>query len=262
LVALAIACLATFLVALVAWPLYGGRSATDDAAELERDGRRLKQGLVLTFVALAVLAMGTASGWWPQDEGNGDIAVQATSGERRCGSLTDAGPGAEVSNLRTIALQLYPDRFWYPIDVGVPAASCSAPMNHDVDGLAERRARRTCARSDCIRRKGSHSAQGRWRAPSGARSRRSSAASVSLTSSEAGEQPRDELAAARFALRGLAGVIAWPRSEPVYLGALVGAQRPPWSGAEDPRETALGEVYGFLVAHASATSELARVVGR
>jgi hypothetical protein len=146
LVALAIACLATFLVALVAWPLYGGRSATDDAAELERDGRRLKQGLVLTFVALAVLAMGTASGWWPQDEGNGDIAVQATSGERWCGSLTDAGPGAEVSNLRTIALQLYPDRFWYPIDVGVPAASCSAPMNHDVDGLAERRARRTCAR--------------------------------------------------------------------------------------------------------------------
>ena len=78
----------------------------------------------------------------------------------------------------------------------------------------------------------------------------------------AGEAPRDELAAARFARRGLAGVIAWPRSEPVYLGALVGAQRPPWSGAEDPREAALGEAYGFLVAHAPATAALTRAAGQ
>jgi hypothetical protein len=77
----------------------------------------------------------------------------------------------------------------------------------------------------------------------------------------AGERPRDELAAARFARRGLTGVIAWPRAEPVYLGALVGAQRPPWSGAEDPRAAALSEVYGFLVAHASARSQLERAVG-
>ena len=78
----------------------------------------------------------------------------------------------------------------------------------------------------------------------------------------AGEAPRDELAAARFARRGLAGVIAWPRSEPIYLGALFGAQRPSWSGAEDPREAALGEVYGFLVSRASSTGELPRAVGR
>jgi hypothetical protein len=78
----------------------------------------------------------------------------------------------------------------------------------------------------------------------------------------AGERPRDQLAAARFARRGLAGVIAWPRSEPVYLGALVGAERPAWSGLEDPREAALGEVYGFLVATAPANDEHARAVGR
>ena len=78
----------------------------------------------------------------------------------------------------------------------------------------------------------------------------------------AGEAPRDELAAARFARRGLAGVIAWPRSEPIYLGELVGAQRPPWSGAEDPREAALGEVYGFLVTHAPTTGALRRAIGR
>jgi hypothetical protein len=78
----------------------------------------------------------------------------------------------------------------------------------------------------------------------------------------AGEAPRDELAAARFARRGLAGVIAWPRSEPIYLGALIGARRPPWSGAGDPREIALGEAYGFLVAHAPTSDELDRVVGQ
>lgn len=78
----------------------------------------------------------------------------------------------------------------------------------------------------------------------------------------AGEQPRDELAAARFARRGLAGVIAWPRSEPGYLGALVGVQRPPWSGAADPREATLGEVYGFLVARTPAAGERTRAVGQ
>lgn len=78
----------------------------------------------------------------------------------------------------------------------------------------------------------------------------------------AGEPPRDELAAARFARRGLGGLIAWPSSEPVYLGAVVGAKRPAWSGVEDPREAALGEAYGFLVAHASAPARLDRAVGR
>ena len=77
-----------------------------------------------------------------------------------------------------------------------------------------------------------------------------------------GEPERDELAAARFARRGLAGVIAWPRSEPVYLGALVGARRAAWSGNEDPREAALGEAYGFLVARASAPAQRGRAVGQ
>ena len=79
----------------------------------------------------------------------------------------------------------------------------------------------------------------------------------------AGERPRDELAAARLARRGLAGLIAWPHAEPVYLGAVLGAQRPAWSGSEDPCEAALGEAYGFLVARApAATGEIVRVVKR
>ena len=95
LVALAIACLATFLVALVAWPLYGGRRpAGDEAAQLERDGRRLKQGLVLTFLALAILALATASGWWPQEGGGEQVSVQASDGQGWCGTLTQGEAGS------------------------------------------------------------------------------------------------------------------------------------------------------------------------
>jgi hypothetical protein len=36
------------------------------------------------------------------------------------------------------------------------------------------------------------------------------------------------LAAARFARRGLAGLIAWPVAEPLYTAVMRGAQRPPW----------------------------------
>jgi hypothetical protein len=100
LTALALAVVATFLVALVAWPLYGPRkrAVTDETAELERDGRRIKLGLFLTFAAVATLALGTASGWWPQDEsdaGGADlVAVQDANGDRWCGTLGDASPGS------------------------------------------------------------------------------------------------------------------------------------------------------------------------
>ena len=64
---------------------------------LEREAQRLRRGLVLTFVAVAALALGTASGWWPQpaaESGGGQlVAVQASNGERVCGSLAPASPG-------------------------------------------------------------------------------------------------------------------------------------------------------------------------
>ena len=36
-------------------------------------------------------------------------------------------------------------------------------------------------------------------------------------------------AAARFARRGLAGLIAWPAAEPDFRAELAGAARPPWT---------------------------------
>ncbi len=71
----------------------------------------------------------------------------------------------------------------------------------------------------------------------------------------------DELLAARFERRGLAGLIGWPRSEAAYLGALIGASRPRWSGGADPREAQLAEAYGFLLARPGSARAL-RAVAR
>ena len=55
------------------------------------------------------------------------------------------------------------------------------------------------------------------------------------------------LAAARFARRGLAGLIAWPAAEPVFVAELVAAARPAWTPHQDPRVAALAAGYEFLL---------------
>jgi hypothetical protein len=57
----------------------------------------------------------------------------------------------------------------------------------------------------------------------------------------------DSLAAARFARRGLAGLIAWPEALPVYSALLVGAERPAWTPHCDPRTAALAGTYRLLL---------------
>jgi hypothetical protein len=91
--ALVAACAGTFQVARVAWPLYGGRADPS----LEHDSRRLRQGLLLTFAALAMLATGTATSWWPQDGdeagGGGLVSIQGGSGDTVCGELAEGDTG-------------------------------------------------------------------------------------------------------------------------------------------------------------------------
>lgn len=60
--------------------------------------------------------------------------------------------------------------------------------------------------------------------------------------------PPGSLVAARFWRRGLAGLIAWPSAEPVFLAALSGAARPAWTPHVDPRSDALAGAFGLLVA--------------
>jgi hypothetical protein len=62
------------------------------------------------------------------------------------------------------------------------------------------------------------------------------------------------LAAARFARRGLAGLIAWPAAEPVFRAELAGAARPPWTPRADPREQALAAGYQFLLDAAASVA--------
>ena len=95
LTALACACLATFLVGAAAWPLYGARArAGDPDGELEKTSRRVTSGLALTFVAVILLALATASSWWPgDDEADGSVRVQTASGQTACGRLAGAQTG-------------------------------------------------------------------------------------------------------------------------------------------------------------------------
>jgi hypothetical protein len=57
----------------------------------------------------------------------------------------------------------------------------------------------------------------------------------------------DSLVAARFARRGLPGLIAWPSAEPVFDAALLGASRPPWTPHADPRLDALAAGFALLL---------------
>ena len=66
----------------------------------------------------------------------------------------------------------------------------------------------------------------------------------------------DDLAAARFARRGLAGLIAWPAAEPVFWVELIGASRPAWTPHGDPRNGALAATYRLLLEGAKDSGSL------
>ena len=86
--------LATFLVGAAAWPLYRARApAAHDDAEIEKTSRRVTTGLALTFVAVILLALATASSWWPSDEDDDRVQVQTASGQTACGELAASQTG-------------------------------------------------------------------------------------------------------------------------------------------------------------------------
>ena len=73
-------------------------------------------------------------------------------------------------------------------------------------------------------------------------------------------QPVQSLTAARFARRGLAGLIAWPAAAPAYEATVIGAARAPWTPHADPRVEALAAGYGLIlrVAPDGAVAQSAR----
>ena len=56
-----------------------------------------------------------------------------------------------------------------------------------------------------------------------------------------------DLAAARFWRRGLAGLVDWPVSEPIFAARLVPAAGRGWSGRVDPRGIALADAYALVL---------------
>jgi hypothetical protein len=85
--ALVTALAAVFVVGRVAWP---------PGSAPARPERVLRTGIVLTFIAVGLLALGTTSMWWPESKGaaSGQVEVRAADGQSWCGRLAAARPGA------------------------------------------------------------------------------------------------------------------------------------------------------------------------
>jgi hypothetical protein len=109
LLALALACVATVLVASAAWPVYGSKHRTRSVeAEIDQSGRRLRVGIVLTFLAVVVLALATSSSWWPNYGGGKQSVELSTSGGSVCGTLLESEPG-------TVAVEASGERIVVPV---------------------------------------------------------------------------------------------------------------------------------------------------
>lgn len=96
-VALALACVAIYLVGRVAFPFYGA-GAGGDAPTAASGTRRLRTGIGLTYLAGVILVVATLSAWWPQNGPVGSVGaaveVRDAAGQGWCGELTDAPAGA------------------------------------------------------------------------------------------------------------------------------------------------------------------------
>jgi hypothetical protein len=125
LAALAVACLATVLVASEAWPVHAGRRPTpangSADAEVRRGGRHLRTGIALTFLAVVLVALATSTSWWPKADQSSDLVEVSTSQGSFCGTLTSSDGGSLSLDVagRSVALPL--DRV-----AGLrPVSSCS-----------------------------------------------------------------------------------------------------------------------------------------
>jgi hypothetical protein len=125
LAALAVACLATVLVASEAWPVYSGRrpDPADGGADtvVRRGGRHLRTGIALTFLAVVLVALATSTSWWPKADSGTDLVEVSTSQGSFCGVLAASDGGSLSLDIggRSVVLPL--DRV-----AGLrPVASCS-----------------------------------------------------------------------------------------------------------------------------------------
>ncbi|HET7476035.1 MAG TPA: hypothetical protein VFJ97_08430 [Dermatophilaceae bacterium] len=91
LVSLALACVATALVAAVAWPV-----RVLDEARVDPAQRRLRFGIGLTYVAVVVLALAATSSWWPH-QARPSLVQVSTQGGTFCGELSASSEDGAVT---------------------------------------------------------------------------------------------------------------------------------------------------------------------
>lgn len=84
--ALALACLAIYVVGRVAYPWRHPAPAGG--------ARRLRAGITLTYAAVVVLVVATLSAWWPSPAPAGEVEARDTTGATWCGDLVAAPAGA------------------------------------------------------------------------------------------------------------------------------------------------------------------------
>ncbi|WP_370409573.1 hypothetical protein [Streptomyces fradiae] len=100
LLALGVACAATYLVARIAWPVH-----TPPTADGVRTGRRLHLGIGLTFLAVLLVAVAASTAWWPEERPSkaGALVEVSTASGTWCGTLRASAGGAlglEVADTR------------------------------------------------------------------------------------------------------------------------------------------------------------------
>jgi hypothetical protein len=111
LIALAVACVATVLVAFAAWPVYARAPQPDDSGEIRRTVGRLRIGIALTFVSVALTALATTAQWWPTEAESAPssalVDVTTADGEV-CGELEqiDGSNITLIADGQTVAIGL------------------------------------------------------------------------------------------------------------------------------------------------------------
>jgi hypothetical protein len=91
----ALAMLATFLVARVAYPIGDSEPAgrAPGEAAVQEQTRSLVTGIRMTYVAMALVVAATLSGWAPAPPEEGAVVVGDAAGQTWCGELLPAPVG-------------------------------------------------------------------------------------------------------------------------------------------------------------------------
>jgi hypothetical protein len=128
LVAFVLACAGIYLVGRAAWPLYRGEAEPAEGAgpsTIAATSRQLTRGLLMTFVSIAALALGTAASWWPKERrgagqagGAAQVQVQTNDGRSACGELAAS---AQSGTLRVVTDS-------QPVDVALDTLASVAPV--------------------------------------------------------------------------------------------------------------------------------------